>query len=118
MGRPRQVRRILALMWFGAPVFVALMVALPKSDAGGPVNAARGSAWIGRWVLRATRPDGAWYHCRNGVRPGLRRRQAQCRPVRYRLITWMGARMTAADKRACLLLAAPFIVDRLPTGGG
>lgn len=62
--RPRQVRRILALMWFGAALaFVALLVALPKSDASpGQCGQGFGFGSGGGFCDYDPWPDGSFMH--------------------------------------------------------
>jgi hypothetical protein len=63
--RPRQVRRLLALMWFGAVlIFAVALITLPKSYAS-PGQCGQGYAMGsgGGFCDGAPRADGHWYHC-------------------------------------------------------
>lgn len=63
--RPRQVRRILALLWLGAVLmFASALILLPKSDASpGQCGQGFGFGSGGGFCDYPARPDGTWYHC-------------------------------------------------------
>ena len=71
--RPRQVRRILALLWFGAvPAFASALIGCPPKSDASPVSAVCGFGFGsgGGFATTTLSPDGSFMHFRNGRRLG------------------------------------------------